>query len=177
MVNVLNENSKKAVRVSACNFDLTDDLSPHTGKEIFLFSCPILRYNKYGWRNCRLLVLTQETLIILKQKSKAKEVRLRLSYSELKGLTISLHIDSSELVFHLEMQADLRISCLDARKEIVDTVKMFYATKTRENLPIYGVRQKNLGMYTAQESDVVKGISRIPLSLARLDEEDLVDIQ
>jgi hypothetical protein len=47
------------------------------------------------------------------------------------------------------MQADLRLSCLDARKEIVDTVKMFYATKTRENLPIYGVRQKNLGIYTA----------------------------
>lgn len=75
------------------------------------------------------------------------------------------------------MQADLRMSCYGVRKEIVDTVKMFYATKTRENLPIYGVRQKNLGMYTTSESDTAKGISRIPLSLARLDEEDLVDIQ
>lgn len=53
---------------------------------------------------------------------------------------------------------------------------MFYATKTRENLPVFGVRQKKLGMYTAQESDVVKGISRIPLAMARLNEEDLVDI-
>jgi hypothetical protein len=148
MENVLTENSQR-VSVSPCNFDLTDDVRPHTGTEIFLFSCPILRYNKYGWRNCRLLVLTQETLIVLKQRSKSKEVRLRIRYGELKGLTISLHSDSSELVFHLEMQADLRLSCLDARKEIVDTVKMFYATKTRENLPIYGVRQKNLGIYTA----------------------------
>ena len=54
---------------------------------------------------------------------------------------------------------------------------MFYATKTRENLPIYGVRQKSLGMYTTTESDAAKGISRVPLSLARLDEEDLVDIR
>jgi len=31
-------------------------------------------------------------------------------------------------------------------------------------------------MYTTQESDVVKGISRIPLAFARLNDEDLVDI-
>ena len=31
-------------------------------------------------------------------------------------------------------------------------------------------------MYTTSESDVAKGISRIPLSLARLNQEDLVDI-
>ena len=35
----------------------------------------------------------------------------------------------------------------------------------------------NLGMYTTTESDAAKGISRVPLSLARLDEEDLVDIR
>ena len=32
-------------------------------------------------------------------------------------------------------------------------------------------------MYTTQESDVVKGISRMPLNLARLEEEDLVNIE
>ena len=31
-------------------------------------------------------------------------------------------------------------------------------------------------MYTTQEADVVKGISRIPLAFARLTDEDLVDI-
>ena len=115
--------------------------------------------------------------MIIKQKSKAKEIRLRFAYGELKGLTVSLHSTSHELVCHLEMQADLRMTAEGCRKEIVDTIKMFYVTKVRNNLPIYGVRQKSLGMYTTQESDVVKGISRLPLSLARLDDEDLVDIE
>lgn len=53
---------------------------------------------------------------------------------------------------------------------------MFYATRNRSNLPVFGVRQKNLGMYTTGDSDVVKGISRIPLPFARLSQEDLVDI-
>ena len=39
------------------------------------------------------------------------------------------------------------------------------------------MRQKSLAIYTTQETDVQKGISRIPLPLARLQEEDLVDIE
>lgn len=114
----------------------------------------------------------------MKQKDKRrKEVRLRVNYGELKGLTISLHQDSHEVVCHLQMHADIRMSCQGSRKEIVDTIKLFYATKTRDNLPVYGVRQRNLGMYTTQEGDVVKGISRVPLGFTRLREEDLVDIQ
>ena len=110
MVNISDEEHDKTV--SVCNFELTDDLRPHIGTEIFLFSCPVLRYNRYGWRNYRILVLTQETIIILKKKKKAqKEVRLRINYTELKGVTISLHIDSTEMVCHVEMAADLRISC------------------------------------------------------------------
>ena len=47
---------------------------------------------------------------------------------------------------------------------------MFYATLNRFNLPIYGVRQKNLGDYTTQAGDIAKGISRMPLPLARLND-------
>jgi hypothetical protein len=161
---------------NACTLVCTADLRQHIGTEIFLLSCPVVRYNKYGWRNLRTLVLTQDTIVILKQRSKtAQEVRLRIGYDELKGLTISCHADSTEVVCHVQHAADLRMSCHGARKAVIDTIKMFYANKTRDNLPCYGVRQKSLGMYTTQESDVVKGISRKPLNLARLTEEDLVD--
>ena len=106
-----------------------------------------------------------------------KDIRLRIAYADLKGLTISLHNGSEELVCHLDMHADIRLACQSSRKVIVDTIKMFYANITRDNLPIYGVRQKSLGIYTTQDSDVCKGISRIPLNLARLQEEDLVNIE
>lgn len=148
------------------------------GQEVFLFSCPIIRFNKYGWRNARILILSQDHIYVLKQKNRVKkEVRLRVAYQELRGLTISLHTDSHEIVAHLEVQSDLRISCQGARKDIVDTIKMFYVQKARSNLPIFGVRQRSLNLYTTQDSDVAKGISRMPLSLARLNDEDLVDIE
>jgi len=76
------------------------------------------------------------------------------------------------------MQADMRLAfTFGSRKKVLDTIKLFYLAKTHENLPIYGVRQKSLGMYFTQDSDVVKGISRMPLNLARIKEEDLVDIE
>ena len=81
------------------------------------------------------------------------------------------------MVIHCEFSPDVRISLDYHRPQIVDTIKMFFANKKRENLAIYGVRQKQLGMYTTSESDVAKGISRIPLPLARLNQEDLVDIE
>jgi hypothetical protein len=46
---------------------------------------------------------------------------------------------------------------------------MFYKVRVRMDLCVYGVKQKSLGMYTTHDSDLAKGISRIPLALARID--------
>ena len=151
--------------ITLCPPDMTEII----GDEVFLLSCKVIRHNKYGWKNTRFLALTQESILIMKQKNKTqKELRLKLLLESLKGLTISLHPGSSEMVIHCEFQTDIRIAIGPHRQQIVDTIKMFYANKKRDNLAVYGVRQKNLGMYTTSESDVAKGISRIPLPLARL---------
>lgn len=92
------------------------------------------------------------------------------------GLTMSYHHESTEMVIHVTREPDLRISSPSFRKQIFDTIKMFFATKTKSNLPIYGVRQKSLASYTTQQVDVAKGISRLPLPLARLADQDLVQI-
>ena len=42
-------------------------------------------------------------------------------------------------------------------------------------MPIFGIKFKDLRDYTTNESDVGKGISRIPLQLARLYEEDVME--
>ena len=69
-----------------------------------------------------------------------KELRLKLTLDSLKGMTISLHPGSQELVIHCEIQQDLRLSIEEHRSQILDTVKMLYASKKRDNLAIYGVR-------------------------------------
>ena len=61
---------------------------------------------------------------------------------------MSYHHESTEMVIHVTREPDLRISSPSFRKQIFDTIKMFYATKTKSNLLIYGVRQKSLAPYT-----------------------------
>ena len=69
-----------------------------------------------------------------------KEIRLKIPHEEIKGLTVSLHKRSNELVVHLEMQADLRITCEKTREQIIDALKVFYQARKGESVPIYGVR-------------------------------------
>ena len=52
---------------------------------------------------------------------------------------------------------------------------MGYVAKKKKNLPIFAIKFKDLRDYTTNESDVGKGISRIPLQLARLYEEDVME--
>jgi hypothetical protein len=40
------------------NLELTPAIAKHIGQEIFLYSCKIVKYNQYGWRNERTLVMT-----------------------------------------------------------------------------------------------------------------------
>ncbi len=52
---------------------------------------------------------------------------------------------------------------------------MAYTSKTKENLPVYGIRSKDLREFQTTDKDVEKGISRIPLKIARIYEEDILD--
>lgn len=40
------------------SLELTEEIKKHVGREIFLFSCKIVKYNSFGWRNNRTFVLT-----------------------------------------------------------------------------------------------------------------------
>jgi hypothetical protein len=37
---------------------IPDDLKLHLGSEVFILCCQLIRYNKYGWKNVRTMVLT-----------------------------------------------------------------------------------------------------------------------
>lgn len=56
---------------------------------------------------------------------------------------------------------------------MIDVVKMVFNSLKSENLPIYGVKSSGLQEFTTSQKDMKKGISRIPLEMARLKEEDI----
>jgi hypothetical protein len=51
---------------------------------------------------------------------------------------------------------------------------MAYMSKCKANLPIYGIKNKDLKEFQTTERDVKKGISRIPMQIARLVDEDIM---
>ena len=64
---------------------------------------------------------------------------------------------------------------LYSRDKIISVIKLAYTSRCKQNLPIYGIKNKDLREFTTTEKDRDKGISRIPLALARLREEDILE--
>ena len=61
-----------------------------------------------------------------------------------------------------------------SRETIFQVLKMAYLSLCQENLPIFGIsKQRSLGDYCTTEKDVTRGISRMPLVLSRIYEEDI----
>jgi hypothetical protein len=69
------------------------------------------------------------------------------------------------------------INIIYRRDKILRSIKIAYHFKKKKNLPIYGIKTKELREFTTTEKDLKRGISRIPLELSRLPDEDLVDNQ
>lgn len=74
-------------------------------------------------------------------------------------------------MLHVKDEYDYRIRS-DARDQFIDIIrKLFHNTASRP-LALYGVKPKNLGEFTTGKKDLKKGLSRIPLELARIKDED-----
>ena len=57
---------------------------------------------------------------------------------------------------------------------IFEVLKISYMSIVKDNLPIFGIaKAKQLADYTTSEKDVARGITRMPLVLARIYEEDI----
>ena len=66
------------------------------------------------------------------------------------------------------------ISC-SRREKIIHALKVLYAKKIKRNVPLFGIKDKELRDFTTTEKDVEKGISRIPLPLARIYDEEILE--
>lgn len=54
------------------------------------------------------------------------------------------------------------------------SLKILYLTLAKQNLPIFGIaNSKQLADFSTSEKDISRGISRMPLLLARIYEEDI----
>jgi hypothetical protein len=60
------------------------------------------------------------------------------------------------------------------RENLFQSLKILYLTLVKQNLPIFGIaKAKQLADFSTSQQDISRGISRMPLILARLYEEDI----
>lgn len=64
-------------------------------------------------------------------KNKCRDLRRKVAMNSISGLTISYHHESSEMIIHISKEADIRILSPGHRKQIMDSLKLFFLTKTR----------------------------------------------
>lgn len=61
-----------------------------------------------------------------------------------------------------------------SRDVLFDLMKISYMSVVKDNLPIFGIaKASKLVDFATTESDVSRGVSRMPLVLARIYEEDI----
>ena len=61
------------------------------------------------------------------------------------------------------------------RDKIFQTLKMAFISIKKRNLPVYGIKSKNLRDYQTTEKDLYKQIDRMPMLIARVYEDDIFD--
>lgn len=60
------------------------------------------------------------------------------------------------------------------RDKVVNAIKTNYFNKYSTNLTVYGIKNKDLREFATTEKDVEKGITRIPLDLAKMQEDGIL---
>lgn len=80
--------------------------------------------------------------------------------------------NTKEFVIHVKGEHDYRL--LSEHRDIIfEVLKLAYMSAARDNIPIFGIgKARSLADYVTTESDVSRGMSRIPLPLSRIHEED-----
>jgi len=117
----------------------------------------------------RVLVITNTSIYNFKKN----EAKRKIDISKMIGLTKSISEGHGEFVMHSKNEYDYRMRS-EARDQILDVIKRVYYSINNANLPIYGVKPKSLVEFTTSIKDMKKGISRIPLEMARLKNEDIL---
>jgi len=134
-----------------------------------MFSGKVVKWNKYGIKQDRSLVITNLNVYNFKKKSLRRVVPIE----QLAGLTKLLKADSKEFVIHVKKDYDYRLQS-DHFQTIFEVLKVSYITNCKDNLPIFGIaKAKQLNDFATTEKDLARGISRMPLALARIYEEDI----
>lgn len=136
-----------------------------------MFSDKVKKINMMGWKQERILVITNETIYNIK-KTKAKR---KITIASLGGVSKTMTGAKIEFTLHVNKSYDYRFLS-EKREEIIDILKQRFAEKMKDNLAIYGIDKATLTDFTTTEKDMKRGVSKYPPTQLRLKQEDLIKV-
>jgi hypothetical protein len=149
----------------AHNQEILLQLHINQGERI-VYSCLVIKFNKWGMRQERTLLLTNQCLYNIKKT----HVQRKINVSNIKAVTKSTNPGNQQFIVHIKSEYDYMFES-DHIKEIFDAIKYVYFQALRTNLPVYGVPDK-LKDYATSKRDITNGVEVNPKDEYRLRKED-----
>ena len=137
--------------------------------EHIVFSVEVVKFNRFGLRQSRNLLLTTHNLANVKDHEFQRKIGLRT----IKAMTKSTELNNNEFICHVKDEYDYRFVC-DKREELFDHLKECYFNLMNENLPIFGVPGK-VKEFSTSKKDIKEGREKQPPDSYRLRNEDLFE--
>lgn len=150
------------------NSEVQAQLETQKGEEV-IFSCSVIKFNRWGMKQERTLLLTNLSLYNIKKD----QVQRKISINSIKALTKSTNPNNAQFIVHVRSEYDYMYES-DFRKEIFDAMKYAFWKANGVNLPVYGVPDK-LKEYHTSKKDISNGIEVNPQETFRLHNEDIYE--
>lgn len=141
-------------------------LDTQKGEKI-IFSCFVLKFNRWGMSQQRTMLVTNKNLYNLKKA----EMQRRIAINQIKAVTKSTKAGNLQFIVHINSEYDYMFDS-EYRKEIFEALKWIYYQENKMNLPVFGVPDK-LKDFATSKKDIYNGVEVNPKDEYRLKEEDI----
>jgi serum/glucocorticoid-regulated kinase 2 len=146
--------------------EIMDILANNPGEKV-VFSCTVLKYNRFNMKQERDLLITNKYTYNIK----SKKVKRPIKISNLMAYTYSSAAGCNEFIIHVKNDYDYRFIS-DQYQEIKDCLKYLYHQLSGKNLPIYRLANNKLKDHETTKKDLKIGKDVVPPETMRASEED-----
>lgn len=137
--------------------------------ESLVYSTKVLKFNRFGMKQERNLILTTHLLANIKRKEFQRKIRI----NTIRALSRSTIANDFDFIVHVKDEYDYRFICED-REKLFTQIKAVYFNTCNKNLPIYDVPE-SLQKYATSKKDSKNNQEKTPPDSMRNYDEDIYE--
>lgn len=122
------------------------------GGEKVIYSVAVLKFNRFGLRQDRTLLITNYCIYNIKNE----EIKRKIPLYSIQAITKSKLVENFQFVIHIKNEYDYMYES-PSRKEIFNAIKYSFFQEVGMNVPVFGVPD-NLKDYHTSKKDIIAGV-------------------